>query len=119
MNTIAAKSDTEHHLTLGNLKRLLGNLPSEALLYAGDNRYSPRFMDHDYNKGYLTINSDYKTDWDFSQATVGDFYDSLFRIEGVPDDSYVSLRTWSAEAVNGVRLNGDGSITLSTALLED
>lgn len=119
MNTPVTQSNIEHHLTLGNLKRLLGNLPAEALLYAADNRYSPCFMDHDYTPGYLTLKSDYETDWDFSQATVGDFYDSLFRIEGVPDDSYVSLRTWSTEAVNGVRLNGNGSVTLSTAPLED
>lgn len=119
MNTPAPKSATEHHLTLGSLKLLLGNLPSEALLYAAGNRYSPCFMDHDYMDGYLTINSDYETDWDFSQATVGDFYDSLFRLDGIPDDSFVSLRTWNTEAMNGVRLNGDGSITLSTAPIED
>lgn len=119
MNITAPKSNTEHHLTLGNLKRLLGNLPAEALLYAADNRYSPNLMDYDYTADHLTINSDYETDWDFAQATVGDFYDSLFRLEGVPDESYVSLRTWSNEAMNGVRMNGNGSITLSTAPVED
>lgn len=120
-----------HHLNYGAFLDMLTKLPREAVLY-GDNtgnsgypanlhpelRLSPGFI-HDWD---VQFNLDYSQ----TPLTVGDFLDFLLSKDGTPiphnedytvnRDCYVYIGGESPNtgALNGIRMNSDGSFTLST-----
>lgn len=112
-NSVTPTPAVEHHLTFGELKGILAALPGDAVLHAVKDYYTP---EHDFASvagGNLYLDTCSKYEDGFTPATVGSFRDYLDTLEDTEDNFYVRLTTPFTGAVNGVRINSDGSYTLS------
>ena len=107
------KPAVEHHLTLRGLKWILSELPGEAPLHAVKDYYAP---DNDFastSGENLYLDTRSRNNSSFNPATVGSFRDYLGSLEDMDDNSYVWILVIGYNAVNGVRINSDGSYTLT------
>ena len=112
-NFTASKPAVEHHLTFGELKGILSTLPGDATLHAVKDYYAP---DNDFTStsgGNLYLDTSNRHASSFKPATVASFRDYLVSLEGMDDNSYVWILIIGYNAVNGVRINSDGSYTLT------
>lgn len=121
-----------HQVNYGQLISMLSTLPQEAILYGNgggesDNKYSdfPVFEFHPYH--YQDWDVQFAVDSSPEPVTVGDFLTFLLLNKGRPiphnedylitDETYVYVNGSAGldGAIDGIRMNGDGSFSLSTA----
>jgi hypothetical protein len=107
------KPIVEHHLTFGELKGILSTLPGDAVLHAVEDQYAPENDFSWSSAGNFYLDTRSKHEDGFTPATVGSFRDYLGSLEDMDDNFYVRLMAPFTGAVNGVRINSDGSYTLS------
>lgn len=112
-NVIATKPAVEHHVTLRELKWMLSELPGEATLHAVEGYYAPENDFASTVAGSLYLDTINRHSPSFVTATVGSFRDYLDTLENAEGNAYVWLLTYFHGAVNGIRINSDGSYTLT------
>lgn len=112
-NVIATKPAVEHHVTLRELKWILSELPGEATLHAVEDYYVPENDFASAIAGSLYLDTCNRHSPSFAPATVNSFLDYLNSLEDVDGSAYVWLQTYFHGAVNGIRINSDGSYTLT------
>lgn len=111
--TTAPKPAVEHHLTLREFKWILSELPGDATLHAVKDYYAP---EHDFastSGGNLYLDTCDRHSSSFAPATVNSFLGYLNTLENVEGSAYVWIVTPFHGAVNGIRINSDGSYTLT------
>lgn len=120
-----------HQMTYGDFVNMLSRLPREAVLY-GDTGGSSDYTVAYYPK--LTLRPSFHHEWDVqfdlnvsqTPLTVGEFLDFLISQRDTPlpynetylitNESFIYVGEGSSNsgAINGIRMNADGSFTLST-----
>lgn len=111
--TVATKPAVDHHVTLRELKWMLSELPGDATLYAVKDYYAPQNDFASAIGGSLYLETHSKYEDSFTTATVTSFLDYLNSLEDVAGSAYVWITTPFHGAVNGIRINSDGSCTLT------
>ena len=113
----------ENHLTFGQLRRIVGELPVDAVLYSYAKDYYPVLDDSKVFEGFLGVGSvtlGHSLKEGLEPVTAGSLAEGLYGLDDLIRPSYVWLDVEGSSdyhrAVNGVRINGDGSYTLSSVL---
>lgn len=109
----ATKPAVEHHVTLRELKWMLSELPGEAVLHADKDYYAPQNDFASAVAGSLYLETHSKYEDSFEPATVNSFLEYLNSLEDIAGSAYVWITTPFHGAVNGIRINSDGSYTLT------
>jgi hypothetical protein len=124
------KARVRNHLTLAELRNILRSLPGDAPLYANDEGHFPSLEIDASERFRSDIELSYSPDSSWVQ--VKNFLQWLEDIEGIKFVSDEGNETgcevedrsllWigkSEGAINGVRINNDGSYTISSAVVQD
>lgn len=102
----------DHHLSFGDLRWLLAELPAGATLYAMGNEFYPSIERSHLMTTSFFLKSDYHEESD--PVTVGEFREFLETLTTVHNSYYLWINVdCNNYALNGIRMNGNGSFTLS------
>lgn len=113
-NSTATKPAVEHHVTVRELKWMLSELPGEATLHAVKDYYAPENDFASTSPGRLYLDTRGRAEATFKPATVNSFLGYLNSLENMEGSAYVWIMTPFPGAVNGIRINSDGSYTITS-----